>query len=200
MRLQGCCYEETIAIRIPKTLKGDVLEIAHKLDAGETIDLVTESSNDKILLLQEENQELKYQLETLQKSFDSLYEITQKKQNESDSNNLKDENTTNKLLEKDIEKYIVYRSKIYEGIDNVTVILKVSQIAKRLSVAERTISNYVYQKSESDFIAWTKKKDPDNISWKLLSKKFGYVPAVNLTSQQEEKLNDWIENTLLKSK
>lgn len=103
-----------------------------------------------------------------------------------------------KLLEKDTKKYIIYRSKLYEGTDNATVIFKVSQLAIRLSVANRTISNYVYTKSESVFSLWTAEKDPDNIPWKLLNKKLGYIPAIDLTLEQKENLNKWVDEKLLK--
>lgn len=185
----GCSQAETTVIRVPRTIKDDVLELAHKLDAGETIDLVTESSNDKILLLQEENQELKYQLDTLQKSFDSLYEINHQRQIQNNVNS----------SEEEVKRYVIYRSKVHKDINDTTVILKVSQLATRLSVASRTVSNYVYRKSESVFSSWTKTKDPDDISWKSLSKKLGYVPAIDLTSKQKENLNYWLENTLLKT-
>lgn len=37
----GCTFPETTVIRVPKYLKDEILEIAHRLDAGEEIDLDT---------------------------------------------------------------------------------------------------------------------------------------------------------------
>lgn len=43
----GCSFEETTVVRVPKYLKDEILEIAHRLDAGEEIDLVSKSLRDK---------------------------------------------------------------------------------------------------------------------------------------------------------
>jgi hypothetical protein len=37
----GCKFSETKLIRVPAAIADQLLEIAHKLDAGETLDLVT---------------------------------------------------------------------------------------------------------------------------------------------------------------
>jgi hypothetical protein len=37
----GCKFSETKLIRVPTAIAGQLLEIAHKLDSGETLDLVT---------------------------------------------------------------------------------------------------------------------------------------------------------------
>jgi hypothetical protein len=41
----GCPFTETKLIRVPKKIADKVLEIAHRLDAGETIDCVTNSTD-----------------------------------------------------------------------------------------------------------------------------------------------------------
>ncbi|MGK7895464.1 MAG: hypothetical protein AB4372_18055 [Xenococcus sp. (in: cyanobacteria)] len=56
--VSGCTFSETTVIRVPITLKNKLLEIAHRLDAGEEIDLVTKS-------IIEENQYLKDEVITL---------------------------------------------------------------------------------------------------------------------------------------
>lgn len=43
----GCSFSETVVIRIPKVLKNELLEIAHRLDAGEEIDLVSKSIRER---------------------------------------------------------------------------------------------------------------------------------------------------------
>lgn len=44
--VSGCKFEETKLIRVPIAISDRVLEIAHKLDNGEVIDLVSESNNE----------------------------------------------------------------------------------------------------------------------------------------------------------
>lgn len=43
----GCSFPETTIIRVPKVLKNELLEIAHRLDAGEEIDLVSKSIRER---------------------------------------------------------------------------------------------------------------------------------------------------------
>ena len=58
--VSGCSFSETTVIRIPRAIKEQVLEIAHRLDAGEEIDLVSNS-------IQERNQYLENRVVTLEK-------------------------------------------------------------------------------------------------------------------------------------
>ena len=44
--VSGCKFEDTKLIRVPATIAGELLEIAHKLDSGEIIDLETKSNNE----------------------------------------------------------------------------------------------------------------------------------------------------------
>lgn len=39
----GCKFEDTKLIRVPKAIADEVLKLAHKLDAGESLDLATKS-------------------------------------------------------------------------------------------------------------------------------------------------------------
>jgi hypothetical protein len=41
----GCKFSETKLIRVPAVISDQVLEFAHKLDSGETLDLVTETNS-----------------------------------------------------------------------------------------------------------------------------------------------------------
>ena len=56
----GCSFAETTVVRVPKYLKTQILELAHRLDAGEEIELVTNSIKD-------ENQELRQKVAELEK-------------------------------------------------------------------------------------------------------------------------------------
>jgi hypothetical protein len=46
--VSGCKQEDTKPIRVPKVIANQILEIAHKLDAGEVIDLDTQSKEEKV--------------------------------------------------------------------------------------------------------------------------------------------------------
>lgn len=66
----GVKFEETSPVRVPNYIKDKVLEVAHKLDAGEDIDFVSNSKNQqlqelesKLLLVESENEQLSKQLE-----------------------------------------------------------------------------------------------------------------------------------------
>ena len=63
--VSGCTFPETTVIRIPRTLRDKLLEIAHRLDAGDEIDLVTKSIKDKNLYLEDKVLELNRELEKL---------------------------------------------------------------------------------------------------------------------------------------
>ena len=43
----GCSFSETTVIRVPKVLKNEILELAHRLDAGEEVDLVSKSLRER---------------------------------------------------------------------------------------------------------------------------------------------------------
>ncbi len=58
----GCSFSETTVIRVPKVLKDEILEIAHRLDAGEEVDLVSKSLRERNDYLEGKVLELKKQL------------------------------------------------------------------------------------------------------------------------------------------
>lgn len=57
----GVKFEDTSLVRIPSYLKGEVLKLAHKLDAGDCIDLSQMQS--QISMLEDENARLKQELQ-----------------------------------------------------------------------------------------------------------------------------------------
>ncbi len=76
--VSGCKFEQTKLIRVPIAISDRLLEIAHKLDAGETIDLVTEP----IELVTESNNEIVTQSsysqsELIEKGKQIVYDVTQ---------------------------------------------------------------------------------------------------------------------------
>lgn len=70
--VSGCSFSETTVIRIPRIIKEQVLEIAHRLDAGERIDLVSNS-------IQGRNQYLENRVVSLEKELSrSQQELAEK--------------------------------------------------------------------------------------------------------------------------
>ena len=74
----GCSFAETTVVRVPKVLKNELLEIAHRLDAGEEIDLVSKSIKQrneylegKVLELENKLQEAQSQPLQLEMNFSS---------------------------------------------------------------------------------------------------------------------------------
>ena len=59
----GCTFPETTVIRVPKYLKDEILNIAHRLDADEEIDLVTKSIKERNDYLEGRVLELERELE-----------------------------------------------------------------------------------------------------------------------------------------
>lgn len=60
----GCGREDTIPIRVPKYIKDKIWNYAHKLDAGEDLESVVKSLN-------EENEQLRQEIEKMRSSLDS---------------------------------------------------------------------------------------------------------------------------------
>ena len=62
----GCSFAETTVVRVPKVLKNELLEIAHRLDAGEEIDLDTKSIKQRNEYLEGKVLELENKLQDFQ--------------------------------------------------------------------------------------------------------------------------------------
>jgi len=72
--VSGCKFEETKLIRVPIAISDRVLEIAHKLDNGEVIDLVTDSNNEIVTESIEDNYS---RSELIEKGKQIVYDETQ---------------------------------------------------------------------------------------------------------------------------
>lgn len=72
--VSGCKFEETKLIRVPIAISDRLLEIAHKLDSGESIDLVTESNNKIVTKSMEHNYS---QSGLIEKGKQIVYDVTQ---------------------------------------------------------------------------------------------------------------------------
>lgn len=214
-------FEDTVVIRVPGNIKDKVLEIAHKLDSGDTIDLDSNSKikelESKLSLLELENKSLTEQLEKykldLEAQSNKVKELEQKEivtNSKNLSNNLvtKSENTTqllasdtvNKDLGTDLEPNHIQPSLFAEFPNNTDLdILPIS--ARKLSQFRFGLSKDAFAKKKMkvttrELIEWTRQKDPDHIPWKLApNPKLGYVPAEELSSSLRNKLLTWMRDS-----
>lgn len=70
---------------------------------------------------------------------------------------------------------------------------------KRFGMGKSTLSSSKGSKEPDEFIAWTKSKDPDGISWKQVRDPVkGYIPAEDLPNELRERLSTWIEENIPK--
>ncbi|GEM_PF-2739578 len=78
----GVKFEETSPIRVPVYIKDKVLEIAHRLDAGELLESVSNSNSQqlqdieaKLILADLENQKLLEQVESYRLDLETQYSL-----------------------------------------------------------------------------------------------------------------------------
>jgi hypothetical protein len=160
----GCSLEETTVIRVPRYLKDEISKLAHRLDAGEEVDLVTKSMKDRNDYLEGKVLELEKKL------------LNQKKDNKEIVTKSKTEDGQRKL---DLDT----KSKI--------VLFGYVLSKKRFGMGKNAVSEAKKRRTAGDFSKWTQSKDPDGIAWIPLDK--GYSPQNNLTNEIEAKLKIWIE-------
>ncbi|HCF28434.1 MAG TPA: hypothetical protein DEV81_14805 [Cyanobacteria bacterium UBA11049] len=99
----GVKFEETVLIRVPRLLKEKLLEIAHRLDAGESVDLVSSSDNkeleelkSKVLLADLEKSQLTKELEKYHLDLETKLTEFQLQAQELKQENYKLQNLVNK--------------------------------------------------------------------------------------------------------
>jgi hypothetical protein len=214
-------FEDTVVIRVPGKIKDKILEIAHKLDSGDVIDLDSNSKiqelESKVASLELENKSLieqvekyKYDLETESNKVKELQQkeiVTNSKELSNDlvtkSKNptgLVVSNTVNNDLKTDLEPNHIQPSLFGEFPDNTDLdILPIS--ARKLSQFRFGLSKDAFAKKKMkvttrELIEWTRQKDPDHIAWKLApNPKLGYVPAEELSSNLRNKLLTWMRDS-----
>lgn len=161
----GCTFAETTVIRVPKYLKNEVLELAHRLDAGEEVDLVSKS-------IKERNNYLEGKVLGLEKKL-----LNQTK-------SLKEKVTKSKNVDKQGQLDLVTESEIkMSGI-------KLSE--KRFNLNKAAAVKSKKRNSINKFIEWSRSKDPDDIPW--IPVEGGYIPHGVLSVEVQNKLRIWIEN------
>jgi hypothetical protein len=141
----GVKFEETSPIRVPNHIKNKILEIAHRLDAGEEIDFVSNSDKQhlqelelKLELVELENHKLVEQvenycldLETESKSFQSkVNELEQENfrlQNLLDKNQLHSSNSSN-IFANSISDFVQKWQKKLNGLPPIDIAAKTHQM------------------------------------------------------------------------
>jgi len=186
----GRSIEDTTVIRVPKEFASKLLEIAHKLDAGENIDFVTNSNYDTVtqskiiaapaevidpvasiesaVLHDEvvsenvtESEPIEIELVTESKPV-PIELITESELVEIElRTESKNESVTNSVNEsEDDQPSLVVHPKV-EVPSKITS----EQMAKRIGISSSTLSGHRTEKSSKKFLEFLKARDPDHIAW-----------------------------------
>lgn len=197
----GCPFANTTVIRIPKELKEKVVEFAKKLDAGQILDLDTESNIDKVtesknsgqlsLFIDVLNRWIK---EISSRSTDKewikvtelVVELTkiagidflpQSQASLAASELVTDSVKGHKQLALFDEVLIDSVSKSKTEV-RIPPSLTVFELAKRLNVSVSTIGNYKNGLRSLTLEEWSRNKDPDKVSWRYERKKSRFYPVL----------------------
>ncbi len=215
----GAKFEDTTVIRIPKNIKDKVSVIAYKLDAGDDIDLDSNSKiqglESKLLLLQSDNEVLINQLQN--KSLDLETQLKKIQELEQENNQLRDRLNNLNQVEKQLVtnpkeelKDLVTKSEshtqpgLFDVADenNSTFIdelkanpLQGKLLALRIGISNSTLSNKKTKLSDSDFSDWIQGEDPGKIKWVSLGGSYskGYVPADDTSLEKLQELEQWLQ-------
>lgn len=160
----GCSFAETTVIRVPKYLKDEILEIAHRLDVGEEVDLVSKS-------LREKNDYLENRVSELEK------QLLNQKQDE------KEIVTKSKVKEKQGKIELDTKSKIILSGQKLSI--------DRFGMGKNAVYDTKKRKTLEGFVLWSQSKDPDDIAW--VPDENGYVPKDGLSDELLIKLRNWIQ-------
>lgn len=160
----GCSFSETTVIRVPKVLKDEILEIAHRLDAGEEVDLVSKS-------LRERNDYLESKVLELEKQL-----LNQK-------HNGKEIVTKSKVKKKQGKIELDTKSKIVLSGQKLSI--------DRFGMGKNAVYDTKKRKTLEAFILWSQSKDPDGIAW--VPDENGYVPKDVLSDELLGRLQKWIQ-------
>ena len=215
-------FEDTTVIRVPKNIKDKVMVVARKLDAGEDIDLDSNSKiqelESKLLLLQSDNEVLINQLQNkfldLETQLKKIQELEQ--ENNQLRNSLNNLNQSGKQLvtnSKEECSDLVTQSKSHTQIEllevanenNSTFInelkanpLQGKLLANRLGIKPSDISARKGKLSPELFCDWLQVKDPDGIRWVSLGGSYskGYAPADDTPIDKLQALKNWLKANL----
>ena len=170
----GRSIEDTTVIRVPKEFASKLLEIAHKLDAGESIDFVTNSNYDTVTqskiiaapaqvidpVASIESAVLHDEVVSENVTESELVEIELRTES-------KNESVTNSFNEsEDDQPSLVVHPKV-EVPSKITS----EQMAKRIGISSSTLSGHRTEKSSKKFLEFLKARDPDHIAWRPIKEK-----------------------------
>jgi len=186
----GRGIEDTTVIRVPKEFASKLLEIAHKLDAGENIDFVTNSKYDTVtqsniitipaqvidpvcftesvvlhdeVVLENVTESKLVPTELVTESEQVEVElITESEEAEIELiTESKTESVTNSVNEsEDDQPSLVVHPKV-EVPSRITS----EQMAKRMGMSRSTLASHKNRKSSKKFLAFLEATDPEHIRW-----------------------------------
>lgn len=221
--VSGAKFEDTTVIRVPKSIKDQVVNIAYKLDAGEHIDL---DSNSKIKELESKLSLLQLDNELLLKDLQSkLLDLETKSKRieelEQENNQLRNLDQSEKQLvtnSKEESNDLVTQSENHTQLGLLDLVtkdkpaldfafidylkknpLQGNLLALRLNgVNPSTLSN---KKSDLFFITpdkfydWLQSKDVDGIRWSIIGegKKARYIPVDDTPIHKLQALKEWLQ-------
>jgi hypothetical protein len=218
-------FEDTVVVRVPRNIKDKILEIAHKLDSGEIIDLDTNSRikelEGRISSLELENEVLMEQLERyrcdLETESNKVKKLQQREivtnskkplndlvtESENHIQSVVSDNNVDKDPGSDLEPHHIQPS-LFDEFPTNTVLEVLPISARKLSrlrfgLSKDALAQKKMKVSTIELTDWTRQKDPDGIAWKLApDPKLGYVPVDELSSNLQNKLLAWMrDNGLL---
>ena len=195
----GRGIEDTRVIRVPKEFASKLLEIAHKLDAGESIDFVTNSNYDTLTQSNiaatpaqviDSAASTEFVIPHEEVALESVTEskpvstelITESKQLEleliTESKQVPIENITESKHE---ENESVTNS-VNESEDDqpslvvhpkVEVLSKITsaEMAKRIGISSSTLAGHKTEKGSQKFLDFLKARDPEHIAWRPVKEK-----------------------------
>lgn len=146
----GRKIEDTTVIRVPKEYAAQLLEIAHKLDAGIVLEFKTESKN--------------LELGSVTKSEEEFLDLVTEPK-------VLVENTSDEARQLEflqVEKQSTKRKELepHTGV----------QLAKRLNTSSSSITQYRDGKLHQSLRDWSRKRDPDGIAWEYSQTAKKYIP------------------------
>ncbi|WP_413176521.1 hypothetical protein [Anabaena azotica] len=196
--VSGAKFEDTVLIRVPKNIRDAVLEIAHKLDAGENIDL---DSNSKIQDLQlrlydlelanklliEQIEKYKLDLETQSNKIDNL------ERKEIVTNSISIDNELDTKSKKSTQLGLLDLENNFK-IRSLTSI----ELSRRFKEDDAfvKIKKSYYKDRPNIFFDLLKELDPDGISWVTVGEKtkLRYVPDDKTSPEKLQALKNWIDS------
>jgi hypothetical protein len=200
----GAKFEDTIPVRVPKNIKNELLDVAHKLDVGEDIIFASnpkiQDIESKLLSLQSEIQQLfeqfkkaQFDLETKSKDFQIKFDFLQKEnlQLKDIVNTLKlpqenlvteSEKNRENLVTESITSTQLDLLELKDNINNINLHpLNSAELSKRFNKGDQFVKQkkMYYKDRPEDFLKLLKESDPQGISWQYSELDRKYHPILN---------------------